>query len=276
MEHILSHPKILTAYFKRPGQLKYQFILVDEAQDLSGRWLKLMNSMLNKKQNSCSIWVFSDPYQMVRRGTEMPDETELEGFETLVLTRVLRNTREVFEAYQYCFNSQDNSIRRTNLGKPVVEHDVYGSSPEYIKVESDQEFDQAVLHKINELYSKKVSLLDIAVLTQGNARSNDFSSREKLKEFLTSNKIPCQDCVEGTKKRHYKRKRKGPSVTIDTLQRFKGLEAKVLMFCIVGDWSPRDCDLYVGFSRSFCHLIVIGKGRTIEEINEKQKFQIEI
>lgn len=269
VQQILRNPNILINYFKRDGMYKYRHILIDEAQDHSGEWLRLFKNLLNKTLAS-SIWVFSDSYQVVRREIDMPDKTQKEDFQERTLRKVVRNTHEVFNAYQHVFadiNATESS------SKPVVEHNVYGVEPEYIVAQNEEEIQDKVLEKLKELLEKKVSNrdLEIAVITHGNSHSFlGPKPSDTIRKFLESNEISCTDAEEGTRMRHYKKIPRN-KVIVDTVQRFKGLEAKVLIFCIVGDWKPRDVDVYVAFSRSFCHLIVIGKSDTITEIKTKQK-----
>ena len=37
---------------------------MDEAQDLPGNWLELLDGLLNKQEKSSNMWVFEDPFQV--------------------------------------------------------------------------------------------------------------------------------------------------------------------------------------------------------------------
>ena len=242
-------------YTKTP---KYHHILVDEAQDLPGNWLTLLKAILRKHQKS-NIWIFEDPFQVVRRFVARP---EMKRFEKHCLTKVLRNPHNVFEAYQHCHarlreQVPKESFSEGELTQPTIDHNVYGLSPEYISGESDNQLENSLVSTLKRLRRKGVAFSDVAVITCGN------EVPAEVKRCLEDAHIKSEDAVESTKsKREY--------VIVDSYQRFKGLESKVLVFFIPRGWTPREVDIYVGFSRSFCHLIVIGTSKIINHIKQQQ------
>lgn len=64
VNYILSE-HILKKYFtsKYTNTNKFRHILVDEAQDLPGNWLELLDELLNKREKS-NMWIFEDPFQV--------------------------------------------------------------------------------------------------------------------------------------------------------------------------------------------------------------------
>ncbi len=245
---------------------KYRHILVDEAQDLPGNWLKLLEAILRKRAQS-NIWIFEDPLQVVRRNVTRP---EMERFEKHSLTKVFRNTHNVFESYKHCHASlreqvPKESFSEEELTQPIIDHNVYGLSPEYISGESDNQLKHALLSRLQHLQQQGVAFSDVAVITCGGDEV-----RDDVKDYLEDARIKSENAVKATKSKYSKRKRKDPPVIVDSYQRFKGLESRVLVFFIPRGWTPRDVDIYVGFSRSFCHLIVIGTRKMINKIKQQQ------
>ena len=238
---------------------------MDEAQDLPGNWLQLLEAILRRRAQS-NIWIFEDPFQVVRRNVTRP---EMERFKKHSLTKVFRNPHNVFESYQHCHASlreqvPKESFSEEELTQPTIDHNVYGLSPEYISGESDNQLGVVLVTTLKRLQQQGVAFSDVAVITCGN------EVPAEVKRCLENAHIKSEDAVESTKSKYSKRKREDPPVIVDSYQRFKGLESKVLVFFIPRGWTPRDVDIYVGFSRSFCHLIVIGTSRIINHIKQQQ------
>ena len=241
---------------------KFHHILVDEAQDLPGNWLQLLDGLL--QEGKSDICIFEDPFQVVRGNAARP-RSESARFKKHSLTRVFRNTRNVFEAYQHCREtlrdqvcSIEGSSSDKDLSPPTVDHNVFGLSPEYITKENDQQLKDELVFTLKRLQTRGVILLDVAVITCGNEVRN-------LRHYLETKGIQCENA-----EKDFKRNMPDPPIIVESYQRFKGLESKVLIFFIPLSWEPQDVDIYVGFSRSFCHLIVIGTNRVISAIKTRQ------
>ena len=249
---------------------KFLHILVDEAQDLPGEWLTLLNEMLNKAKKSF-LWIFEDPFQTVRRNTTRPDN---ERFTKYHLTKVFRNPHSVFEAYQHVYKSLKDYVSTNNVGSfsndeltpPSISHDVYGMAPEYIIAETDNELKTSLLSTLNELREKGVRFSDVAVITWR------VEEAKQIRRYLKSGNIDCNDADQCSQWK-YNPEKPNPPVIVDSYQRFKGLESKVLIFLVSSFWEPRKQDIYVSFSRSFCHLIVIANTIVIKHIKPCNTFR---
>lgn len=154
---------------------------------------------------------------------------------------------------------EESQLSNQEFCQPTVDHDVYGLSPEYITGESAD----TLVSTLKEWHSTKgVSFSDMAVITQSDTEASN------IRKMLELNSIKSEN-AEAYLTNKYKVKGK-PSLPVESYQRFKGLEAKLLIFYIPKGWAPQDVDIYVGFSRAFCHLVVIGTTRIIEELNQNQ------
>jgi superfamily I DNA/RNA helicase len=256
IEYILKNAYLITT--------QYRHILVDEAQDLPGNWLSLLYAMLEKCEES-NMWIFEDPFQVVRRNTTRQENG---NFTKYSLTKVFRNTHNVFEAYQHCYRSlreqvtaTEESFSEEELSQPCIDHDVYGLSPHYIRGENDDQLGDALVSTIKVLLNERVPFSDVAVVTCSTEVNH-------VCKVLESENIMWKD-ADG-RRTSKQNKDNHPPVIVDSYQRFKGLEVKVLIFFIPSGWEPRPMDIYVGFSRSFCHLVVIGNSRMINKIKEDQ------
>ena len=213
---------------------------------------------------SFAIHPYINSLQVVRRDANRP---EIARFTSHVLTKVIRNTHNIFEAYQHCYSSlleevvseEESQLSNQELCQPTIDHDVYGLSPEYITGENVS----VLITTLKEWHdSKKVAYSDMAVITESAVEVR------KTREVLEGNGIKTEN-AETYLKNKYKGKSK-PDLPVESYQRFKGLEAKVLIFYIPKGWAPQYVDIYVGFSRAYCHLIVIGPSRIINKLNQNQ------
>ncbi|XP_028407383.1 uncharacterized protein LOC114530012 [Dendronephthya gigantea] len=254
--YIMGDESILKKYFSSNYTKvfrKYQHILVDEAQDLPDNWLDLLCKMLHCKRSS--IWVFKDPYQVVRRNITTVTNVPVK-FTRHWLSKVIRNPRNVFEAYKKCYESLCEAGSE-ELVPPSINHHVYGLEPRYIVAKDDNSMLSELVSTIQDLLKKRVNCCDIAILTCGNVET-----RDNIEACLQNNKIKHQDADKHTSQNRL-------TVTVDSYQRFKGLEEKIIIFCVPSGWAPRlrDQDVYVTLSRALCQVIVIAPKKIVEYLN---------
>ncbi|XP_046846581.1 uncharacterized protein LOC124440270 [Xenia sp. Carnegie-2017] len=248
VEFILRNKGVDKYFCPKFVSRKYTFLLVDEAQDLSGEWIKLLEDLLIK--NKGAMYVFEDPFQNVR-GTESPQSGHFNHYS---LHKVLRNTHNTFKAYKGCY--EQLATETGHLPLPTIDHAVFGLEPWYKSENTKEKLQARLLSTVEELRGKGIRYDDIAIISSSWGKVD-------LVEFLT-NKIPYCDAEESTKKKNEKIN----SVIVDSYQKFKGLEAKVLIFYIPVGWTPRYEDIYVSLSRAFCHPIVLGGGMEIDRIKD--------
>lgn len=203
--------------------------------------------------------------QVVRKHTNRPEKS---GFTSYVLTKVLRNTHNIYEAYHHFYRNllvdvvsvEESQLSNKELSPPIVDHGIYGLSPEYIVGENVCELLISTLKDWHD--RKKVPYSDMAVITE------TVTAADSTRKVLEECGIKSEDAVTCLESK-YKVKGK-PGLCVESYQRFKGLEARLIIFYIQKGWEPQDVDIYVGFSRSFCHLIVIGTSKIIEELKQTQ------
>ena len=202
--------------------------------------------------------------QVVRKHTKRPEKS---GFTSYVLTKVLRNTSNIYEAYKHFYRNllddvvsvEESQLSNKELSPPIVDHGIYGLSPQYIPGENVY----SLISTLKEWYeSKAVPYSDMAVITE------TATAAANIRKVLEEANIKSEDAVTYLENK-YKVKGK-PGLCVESYQRFKGLEARLIIFFIQKGWEPQDVDIYVTFSRSFCHLIVIGTSKIIEELNQNQ------
>jgi hypothetical protein len=171
--------------------LPYSHLVIDEAQDFERDWLELLRSQFR----TGSFYVFFDPFQAVQsdRDTQWLDSIPCR----LTVTRNCRNTNQIARlAYQSA-----GITFKSKLG-------VDGPKPILHPVDSAANAVQLVCGLIQASIAKdKIPLHDIAILTLEMLEDSDWKS-ENLGGVATSEKP------------------KANHITITTVRKFKGLEAK--------------------------------------------------
>ena len=239
---------------------RYEHIFVDECQDLYGaRWPSLFEKLCKKDvgdddddgREASHKWFFYDTNQYLALSEERYRQNCRNLKKGTKLSKVLRNTGNVFDQCQKYFHS------RLQTGEPVM----LGHQEQGLPVKWDRslgnrqvtEIDGAksILSHVNELRKNKVQSKDICVLVE-----NTFT-RDGLTSELKRLGVDCQDAERLNEANHDK-------VVVESIWRFKGLEAKVVVlynprFFVDKEWNVSNVKelLYTAVSRCFCYLIVV-------------------
>ena len=213
---------------------RYDAVVIDEGQDFcEGDWGAIEYLVRVTKAKVC---VFYDPNQKLYRGRGVP---RLLGAEiSPQLPRNCRNTNPIHVAtYRHYVGS---SVRLSGIqGEPIV-------SLEY---ESPREQARAIGKAVREYLKENVLPQDIVVLM--------FQRGDNWRQWeaeLTRQGLPrgLRWSVDGSRSKD--------AVFIDSVARFKGLEADVVILWLSADLDPdihREF-LYVGMSRANARLTLVG------------------
>lgn len=237
---------------------RYDHIFVDDFEDLwDDKWPTLFKRMhknndADEDDDCCEpnhIWFFFDTNQDIRGSEEQSQLHRESRKKTFRLSKVLRNTRMVFEQTKKYYNSNAKPIE---LG-----HDVCGLEIKWDDSLRD-EFPIAthgiilIKKHIKDLRRQKVDDKDICILTQTEFIRDEISS--ELEKVGIENQTAKQMFQNDDNK-----------VVVESIWHFKGLESKVVVlyclpfieqFSFPSMWSLRAL-LYTAFSRCLCYLIVI-------------------
>jgi len=234
---------------------QYDHIFVDECQDLIGNWPMIFHRLWKEEgddddySDSNHKWFFYDTNQHLRFSQQRRQlyEKNLRG--STKLTRVLRNTGNVFNQSVKYFQS----VLRTAI---KLGHQEYGLPIKWDKSLPNtqvtaSEGAKSVVQHIRDLRRNKVQDKDICVLVETTEVGRRLSS--ELKRLGVDNQNAEQLHEESVNK-----------VVVESIRRFKGLESKVVLlynprFFIDKDWTTTKVKevLYTAVSRCFCYLVVI-------------------
>lgn len=219
---------------------RFDAIVVDEAQDFAPEyWLPL--EMLLADAARSTLLVFYDQNQAVYH---LPDGCPVDEA-PLVLTVNCRNTRYIHEtAYRYF---------RGDTTDPC---DIDGTPITALAASEMPRQAELIRAKIAELIeSERVEPEQIAVLTAGRPP-------EAFYALLRATTLP------RSAKWSIEKHRAPNAVTLDTVKRFKGLEAAVaFLWGIAGLHPTNDREtIYVGLSRAKSRLVVVGTHEDCESL----------
>ena len=237
---------------------KYDHIFVDECQDLIGdKWVGLFEKLWKGNEDdsgtiegtACKCkWFFYDTNQYVGWSEERFQRHKKALVTSTKLTRVLRNTGNIFDQSRKYLQPSTPSTEKITLG-----HEEWGLNIEW-KDALDSRLDsgslgvESIVDVITDVRKKCVSEEDICILVE-NERVRRLLS-DKLKALNVDN----HDAEEHFEGRHKK-------VVVESVRRFKGLESKVVIlfnpeFSVKSNKHIREL-LYTAVSRCCCYLVVI-------------------
>jgi superfamily I DNA/RNA helicase len=212
--------------------LRYDAIIVDEAQDfLADYWLPI--EMLLADATQGTLYAFLDHNQAIYGRAARPPIDD----DPFLLTANCRNTRFIHDAAYRHYNGIETE-HPENDGAPFEE--LLASTPE------------AQAGKVAKLVTRliieeKVRPIDIAVLIVGDPK-------QPIYDAITRQPLP-----RGSKwgiELH----RLHDAISVDTVARYKGLEAAVVFLCGFESTSPASDRemLYVGLSRAKSRVVLVG------------------
>jgi hypothetical protein len=218
--------------------LRYNAILVDEAQDFSADyWLPL--EMLLADPNDGLLYAFLDHNQAVYGRAARPPIND----DPFLLTANCRNTRSIHAA-AYRHYSGTETDHPDIEGAPLEE--VRASTPE------------AQALKIGDIVTRllvdeRVAPSDMAVLVVSDAKRHLYDAIARQ---------PLPRGVSWGLEVH----RTPGIVTVDTVSRFKGLEAAVVLLCGFESANPESQRelLYVGLSRGKSRVFLLGSTEALK------------
>lgn len=218
---------------------KYDAIVVDEAQDFSDEYWFAIDELLKDSANG-HLYIFIDENQtLYPRHGNLPVAGE-----SFHLTANCRNTAPIHEVgYAYY------------AGEPVDDPDLPGPPVEMRAVDGDVAQAEMVARRVNQLVREEgLRPEDVAVL---------IAKRPKAYVY----ELLLNQAIQGAT---WKIEVHGQSrhVGIDTVARFKGLEAQAVVLWLgdeVVDEEQREM-IYVGTTRAKSLLCIVGSGRVLKTL----------
>jgi hypothetical protein len=214
--------------------VRYDVLIVDEAQDLLQDWYEILETTLRDEASS-QIWLFLDDNQQVySRAFTIPA-----GYGIYHLTRNCRNTVAIHEQVKDAYTGTIEIESQGPPGRPV----------EFMADTANQP--AAVAGVIERLVDEEgVSPHDIVVLSPHRVGSPSSEVANQPGRFCF---------VHGEPKRN-------DEVRFSSIKAFKGLEAPVVIVCELDHLSHEQAqnEIYVAYSRAKNHLVVVGAREKME------------
>jgi superfamily I DNA and RNA helicase len=239
-DHYRVHlPMALTLAIEETS-FRYDAIIVDEAQDFTEEfWLPIEMLLANKDMSH--LYAFADHNQALYARAAKPPINE----DPFLLTINCRNTKIIHEAaYQYY------------AGAETEPPSIGGEQIEIIVANSVDAAAIRIALAISKLIvDEKVASEDIAVLVLRDQKQSIYDA------------LKAQPLPRGTDwaiERH----REKNAIVVDTVSRFKGLEAPIMFLCGMEQVSEElDRELiYVGLSRAKSRITLTGTQRAISRL----------
>lgn len=215
---------------------KYDSLVVDEAQDFSDDYWFAVEELLRDSDEG-PLYIFIDENQaLYRRHANLPVKDE-----AFHLTSNCRNTAPIHRAgYAYY------------KGAAIDEPDLPGQDVRRVAAEDDAAQADAIANSVRSLLTDGVRPEDIAVLLAKRSKARLYAS-------LQSRRLPATTSwsIENRGQRN--------AVLMDTISRFKGLEAPVVVLWLgdetvdAEEWEV----VYVGTTRAKSLLYVVGSARAL-------------
>jgi len=227
-------PELLIEALKAYPDERYDAVIVDEGQDFREYWWLAVEKLL-KDEKKGQLWVFYDPQQDLFVG----GPTEALGLQVASLTWNCRNTERI-AAYSF---EKVGSTPRLKPGTPE------GTPVWEVTCDTEQQMVEAVRKTLHHLVSEeKVETRKIVVVSARSAQASPVWRARHLGN-LTLVEFPQRPGAR--------------EVAFASLQRFKGLEADVVILCDLkeGDAGSSPTHLYVGASRAR-HVLFVAKYRS--------------
>lgn len=241
-------PRALGEAMDRLPDERWDAVIVDEGQDFADDWLLLAQSLL-RDEDAGVLWVFHDPGQALYR----PDVVGTLGLERMDLFENHRNPPSIAALAQRFYRGGETvEGLRDEPAAGGPRHRVIEAAPGPATVEAVR----VELHRL--LREEEVRTWQVVVLTGGKApdslvwRRRTFGNHRLWNEAFTdegtSRGLPPEEVPEHP----------SDAVLFETVRRFKGLEAEVVVLCELPEEAPRlDELLYVALTRATTELVVI-------------------
>ena len=221
-------PKLLVAAARKSGYA-VDAIVVDEAQDFTPLWWSALEQLL-KDGESGRFYIFGDPLQNIYRKADW--QPPFDGF-TYELSTNCRNSKPIAE------------LVASLQGQPYDVLTVEGPEPDFVITETEEELLKNLEEVLGRLTQDGLKEDEIQVLCQTSG----------LRKFLRELKLNGFRFGElGAK-----------AIAVETVHRFKGLEAPVVIHLQDRLNTKRDYRLAsIGMSRAKAHLVVLASKKVVK------------
>lgn len=220
----------------RGKDVRFDALVIDEAQDFSESWWYTLTESLIRNYNS-PIYAFMDPNQSLRGEVESPPIVLQTTFR---LSMNCRNTRKIATASASLLNLKSRSFTRSPLGAAL----------RILRARSVGQQKGLIIRELKRLLSKQDLTPQQVVLIGPRSMA-----KGSLSDVRTVSRVPLTADADAW--------RNGYGVLVTTSRSFKGLEADVVLLYDLAEFGNlfQRKDLYVACTRAKFLLIAITHGK---------------
>lgn len=231
-------------------EVRFDAILVDEAQDFSDEFWLPLESMMGDLEKT-PLYLFYDTNQRIyRRSEKFPIQTNDE----FTLTENCRNTAAIHATVRPLFSGSELNAPSID-GVPVTWHQAETLTEQTKRI-------RAMAQKM--LGDGALAVSDLIVLI-----ADPFLVNSYVKGLAHGGPLPGGFCFEEDTSNALGR------IRVSTAARFKGLEAAVVIVCGVDSLDPEENEgrmaLYVAFSRPKSELHIVGASAALDRVQALQR-----
>ncbi len=225
-------PELLLQYSETilSNNEKYDALIIDEGQDFSDLWLLSLKALLKEGEDN-EVYVFADEIQSIRKTESSIQVKKLykDVFGDIFATRLsdnLRNTEKIHELLEMLNPIGYKGKAKISGGKKI----------EFIKCSKLTDQRKGLENIITELLREGIKPEQIVILSPYSMSRSSLAGRKKIAGYNIISDHALQDSA----------------IRYQTIQRFKGLEADVVLMIDIQYNNPYLSTplLYVGCSRA--------------------------
>jgi superfamily I DNA and RNA helicase len=243
------------------SDMKYDAILIDEAQDMHKDWIEFVVKLLRNPEHS-HLLISSDGAQnLYNRNYNFKSVGIKAKGRTKILRENYRNTKQILK-FGHDF-LMDDTIVKTELNYDEEDNNFFihpdmslreGEMPKFIYCLDFKDEVEKIAQNIKQLKKEGISYRDICILHPHNSYK-DIKYPGTIEDILKLNNIPYRSISKSSKAKSNFQLDDG-NVKISTIYSAKGLDFKVVFICGLNDnlvekgYSESKKLLYVGMTRA--------------------------
>ncbi len=231
------YPVLLCEAMEMRPELRYDAVIVDEAQDLHSDWWDALEYCLASGKQGIFYAFFDDNQKIYRRQSEIP-----KSFVSYELYDNIRNAQPIFKCAEYYYLSTP--------GRRIEPRGPAGRPVEWVRYRGKSDMQAHIARVVKRLVNvEQIRTSDIVILTP-----HSLEDKSALLELSIDGNLQLVKFPEVARKNQ---------IGCSTIKKFKGLESDVVIVAELDeDLASRTelelvNELYVALSRARNHLVVL-------------------
>ena len=221
------------------NEIKYDSIVIDEAQDFEEDWWVLIEALIS---DNSDLMIFGDMNQKLWKSGKKP---KISGLFDMRLDEIYRNCNKIAERTRVFCDRQGQHLL------------LKGPSSGGFLIPEIESIDKALKRILNRLvFSQDLNQSHITIIT------NNANTKNKVKNYNFSGISFTEDLDD-----------ENENIFVTTVYKYKGLENHVVVLIIEDEEKPfSDEELYTAMSRAISDLYILTKANRSELLNRLEIF----